>query len=186
MKSASDKIMSEKFSIIYICIIFSLMGVASAASTSTEVVADGLKEFHSNKAGALSGTVNLEKDSIYKTIFMQSLVQYEEDLNHSSYILDEFVKKNITNSEAMMAASSLYELSSRTHELIYEEKPTPDYANYHNDTIHALSYLREYLWDMAKFYETNKINYALSARENFNDSLYYYGRARKALDKTIE
>lgn len=184
IKSASDKIMSDKIGIINICIIISLMGVAGAATTSTAIVADGINEVHGSRAGALPGTANLENDSFYKTIFMQSLVQYEEDLNHSSYILDEFVKKNITNREAMVAASSLYELSSRTRELIYEEKPTRDYAIYHNDTIHALSYLRDYLWDMAKFYETNKLNYALSARENFNDSLYYYGRARQGLNKT--
>jgi len=35
---------------------------------------------------------------------------------------------------------------------------------------------------MAKFYETNKISYALAARVNYNESLYYYGRAKQGIE----
>jgi hypothetical protein len=104
-------------------------------------------------------------------------------LNFSSYILDEFIKKNITNSDAMVATSSLFGLSSQSRDAIYSMRPTGEYKGYHNDTILALTYLNAFLWDMAKFYETNKISYALAARVNYNESLYYYGRASKALNR---
>jgi hypothetical protein len=168
-----------------IFIIFSLMVIVGAASlpeaSSEKAASHGLPD---NGAGVLPETASLDNNIIYTNVIIQSLVQYEDDLNQSSYILDEFVKKNMTSNEAMVATSSLFGLSSHSQEIIHAAKPIGKYAGYHNDTIRALTYLREYLWDMAKFYETNKISYALAARENFNESLYYYGQAKPVLNRT--
>lgn len=131
--------------------------------------------------GQAEGSSEGNNSSIYKNILLQALTQYEEDLNISSYILDEFVKKNISSNDAMIATTSLFILASHTLEMIEAAKLPLEYADYHNDTIRALKYLREYLWDMAKFYETNEISYALSAKENFNNSIYYYEKQKNLL-----
>ncbi len=131
--------------------------------------------------GLAEGSSESNNSTIYKSILIQALNQYDEDLNSSSYILDEFVKKNISSNDAMIATTSLFILASHTLETIKTAKLPPEYADYHNDTIRALEYLREYLWDMAKFYETNEISYALSARDNFNSSLYYYEKEKNLL-----
>jgi hypothetical protein len=91
-----------------------------------------------------------------------------------------FVKKNSVCNDAMIATN----LSSIGLPYAGDDKDRqlpPEYADYHNDTIRALEYLREYLWYMAKFYETNEISYALSARDNFNSSLYYYEKEKNLL-----
>ena len=131
--------------------------------------------------GYAEGSSESDNSSIYRNILIQALTQYDEDLNSSSYILDEFVKKNISSNDAMIATTSLFVLASHTLEKIEVAKLPLEYAGYHNDTIRALEYLREYLWDMAKFYETNDISYALSARDNFNSSLYYYDKEKNLL-----
>ncbi|NMC10656.1 MAG: hypothetical protein GYA39_06760 [Methanothrix sp.] len=131
--------------------------------------------------GQAEGSSEGNNSSIYRNILIQALTQYDEDLNSSSYILDEFVKKNISSNDAMIATTSLFILASHTLETIEFAKLPLEYEDYHNDTIRALEYLREYLWDMAKFYETNEIGYAFSARDNFNSSLYYYEKGKNLL-----
>ncbi|NMB86614.1 MAG: hypothetical protein GYA29_10335 [Methanothrix sp.] len=131
--------------------------------------------------GQAEGSSESNNSSIYRIILIQALTQYDEDLSSSSYILDEFVKKNISSNDAMVATTSLFILASHTLETLEVAKLPIEYADYHNDTIRALEYLREYLWDMAKFYETNEISYALSAKDNFNSSLYYYEKEMSLL-----
>ena len=111
---------------------------------------------------------------------MQARGQFSEDLNQSSYILDEFVRKNISGRDAMIATSSLFVMTSHTMENVEDSAPPEKYLIYHNNTLQGLGALREYLWNMAKFYETNKISYAIRARDNFNKSLYYYGKKDNA------
>jgi hypothetical protein len=122
-------------------------------------------------------------ESNYSELLGRTWSQYNEDLNQSSFILNEFVKKNITNSEAMTATTSLYVLNSFTLEQMNREKPPNRYEINHNSTLRALEALRLYLWNMAKFYETNRISYAIDARENFNSSLYYYNMEKEAIRK---
>ncbi|MDM7939572.1 MAG: hypothetical protein QUS07_04435 [Methanothrix sp.] len=131
--------------------------------------------------GQAEGSSEGNNSSIYRNILIQALTQYDEDLNSSSYILDEFVKKNISSNDAMIATTSLFILASHTLETIEDAELPLEYAIYHNDMIQALEYLREYLWDLAKFYETNEISYALSAKDNFNSSLYYYEKGKSLL-----
>jgi len=166
-----------------IFVVFSLIFAVSVMSLSeASSENDMVRGSPDNGTAILPGAAPLDNISIHKDIIIQSLAQYEEDLNFSSHILDEFIKKNITNSDAMVATSSLLGLSSQSRDTIYSMRPTGEYKGNHNDTILALTYLNAFLWDMAKFYETNKISYALAARVNYNESLYYYGRAKQGIE----
>ncbi len=120
----------------------------------------------------------IDNESIYRNLLNSTWAQYNEDLNYSSNILAEYVKKNITAREAMVATISLYTLTSKTEDEFLKLKAIDKYKNIHNNTIVALSNLEGYLWNITKFYETDKTIYAVKARESFNSSLYYFGKAR--------
>jgi hypothetical protein len=79
----------------------------------------------------------------------------------------------------MAASTSLYLLTSHSLNSFNRTQPPKEYANYSNFAIRALKNLDDYLWNMGKFYETSKIGYAITARMNFNASMYYYEKARK-------
>jgi hypothetical protein len=117
-------------------------------------------------------------ESIYKKLLNSTLAQYNEDLNYSSNILDDFIKENITGREAMVATVSLSVLASQTVDGFRSSNPDKNYSNSYNNTILAFSSLRGYLWNISKFYETEKTAYAIKARESFNSSLKYYEKAR--------
>ncbi|MDF0593685.1 hypothetical protein P0O24_08820 [Methanotrichaceae archaeon M04Ac] len=104
-------------------------------------------------------------------------VQYNEDLGYSSDILDEFVKKNITNRDAVMVTMAILVLASRTKDAASRIDPPDDYVKYHFYVQRSLDYLEEYLWNMGKFYETGNNAYAILARDAFNLSVYYYERS---------
>jgi hypothetical protein len=81
----------------------------------------------------------------------------------------------------MVASTSLYVLTSHTLNSINQTQPPKKYATYFNFTIRALENLEEYLWNMGKFYETSKTDYAITARMNFNTSMYYYEKGREGI-----
>jgi len=120
-------------------------------------------------------------DASFKDILQQTLGQFNDDLNQSSFVLDEFIRKNISRRDAMVSTTSLYVLTSHSLDSINKTQPSKKYATYFNFTIHALENLRDYLWNMGKFYETSKTDYAITARINFNDSMYYYEKGREGL-----
>jgi flagellar hook-basal body complex protein FliE len=120
-------------------------------------------------------------DAPYKDLLQQSLGQFNENLNQSSFILDQFIRKKISRRDAMVASTALYVLNSHSIDSINLTKPTKKYVTYFNFTIHALENLRDYLWNMGKFYETSKTDYAITARINFNDSMYYYEKGREGI-----
>jgi flagellar hook-basal body complex protein FliE len=120
-------------------------------------------------------------DASYKDLLQQSLGQFNDDLNQSSFILDEYIRKNISRRDAMVASTSLYVLTSHSLDSINQTQPPKKYATYFNFTIHALENLKDYLWNMGKFYETSKTDYAITARINFNDSMYYYEKGREGI-----
>jgi hypothetical protein len=120
-------------------------------------------------------------DAFYRDLLTQTLSQYNDDLNQSSIILDEFIKKNISNRDAMVASTSLYALSYHSLNSINQTQPPKKYANNFNSTIRAIENLEEYLWNMGKFYETSKTSYAITARLNFNASMHYYEKGREGI-----
>jgi hypothetical protein len=103
--------------------------------------------------------------------------QYSEDLGCSSDILNEFVKSNITNREAMVATISVLALTTQTHDMFDQFESPEEYVKYQFYMQNALKYLKEYLWNMAKFYETGSNEYAGQARDYFNLSIYYYEKS---------
>ena len=116
-------------------------------------------------------------DSIYQDLMDVVWIQYMEDLNYSSYVLDEFVNKNISGMEAMASTTSLFTLTSQTVDLLDKIKPPSKFMQYHNTTLDAMINLEGYLWNMAKFYESNRRVYAIQAHENFNESMSSYETA---------
>ncbi|MCX8207675.1 MAG: hypothetical protein N3G75_07560 [Methanothrix sp.] len=101
---------------------------------------------------------------------------YLEDLNYSTYLLDEYIAKNISGREAMTATVSLFVFTSQTVEMLAQIQPPSDLANYHNVTIQAVLNLEGYLWNMGRFYETNRRVYAMQAHDSFNKSMSFYDK----------
>jgi hypothetical protein len=160
-------------------ILFSILLFASICFIDSVSAQDGKNAVRSlTEKGSSPGIIEskMDNESIYRNLLNSTWSQYNEDLNYSDIILAEYVKKNITAREAMIATVSLYTLTSKTEDEFYKAKPINKYKNTHNNTIVALSNLDGYLWNMTKFYETNKTIYAAKARESFNSSLYYYGK----------
>ena len=127
-----------------------------------------------SRANWLRGNNGDLNDSTYRNLMELVRTQYQEDLNYSSYILDEFVKKKIDARAAMTTTMTLFILTSETVTMVDQIKPPVKFKEYQNTTQLALINLEGYLWNMVKFYETNKRVYAMQAHDNFNNSRSYY------------
>ena len=129
------------------------------------------RESHANWLQGNNGDLN---DSTYLDLMELVRTQYQEDLNYSSYILDEFVQKKIDARAAMTTTMTLFILTSETVDMMDQIKPPAKFEEYQNTTQLALINLEGYLWNMVKFYETNRRVYAMQAHDNFNNSMSYY------------
>ena len=110
-------------------------------------------------------------DSAYLSLMELVRTQYHEDLNYSSYILDDFVKNKTDAREAMTSTMTLFMLTSETVDMVDQITPPDKFTDYQNSTQLALINFEGYLWNMVKFYETNRRAYAMQAHDNFNQSL---------------
>jgi hypothetical protein len=105
------------------------------------------------------------------------LIDFNEDLNHSSFILDSFVKGNISREAALTSTISVYVLNIHSINTILRVEPSEKFSDYHNYLTLMLSDFQMYLWNIAKFYETGNGNYALSARQVYNSTTENYENA---------
>ena len=126
-----------------------------------------------------AGAVKVDNESISRELLNSTWAQYYEDLNYSSVVLAQFVRKNITGREAMIATTSLSILTSQTLANLNKSRPAKKYADSYNNTVLALTNLGRYIWNISKYYETEKASYAINARESYNNTSYYFERARE-------
>ena len=165
--------------VLVMSLLMSMIGAIGLSEASgVKLIGNSSNEL---KAEALQKASQNVTDAPYKDLLQQALGQFRDDLNQSSFILDEFIRKNISRRDAMVASTSLYVLTSHSLDSINQTQPPKKYATYFNFTIQALENLRDYLWNMGKFYETSKTDYALDARIKFNDSMYYYEKGREGI-----
>jgi hypothetical protein len=146
---------------------------APSGQTSVPIVASNLGESSRIWAGGNNQSLN---GTNYLTLMEVVKIQYLEDLNYSSYILDEFVNKSIEPREAMTATLTLFALTEKTANMVDLIEPPSNLKAYHDNSKQALVYLEGYLWNMVKFYETNRRVYAMLAHDNFNKSVNHYAR----------
>jgi hypothetical protein len=130
-----------------------------------------------NSCWAAENKTQLLSDSDYKNMTDGVLVEYGEDLNYSSFILDSFVKGNISRESALASTISAYVLNIHSINTVLRVEPAEKFSDYHNYLTLMLSDFQMYLWNIAKFYETNNGNYALSAREKYNSTTKNYENA---------
>lgn len=147
---------------------------AAQNSTSLEMGSELMKK---GPVDMLQSATKEGNSSYYIELINAINDQYSEDLGYSSDILDEFVKGNITNREALVATISISTLTSQTKSAFDQIEPPEEYVMYHFYMQTALEYLNEYFWNMAKFYETESNQYAIRARETFNLSIFYYEKS---------
>jgi len=102
---------------------------------------------------------------------------YNEDLSYSSNVLNKYVHKNITRQEALEEMTSAIVLNSLTMDTIAELNPPGKYERYNENTINAFEYFKEYLHNLAKFYQTGNSAYAIEAMSLFNKSIEYHDNA---------
>jgi hypothetical protein len=138
------------------------------------------RESRANLSQGNDGNMN---DSTYMDLMEVVRIQYLEDLNYSSYILDEFVNKKIDAKEAMTSTTTLFILTSKTVDMVDQMEPPAKFVEYQRLIQLALINLEGYLWNMIKFYETNRRVYAIQAHDNFNKSSSYYREAARSLPK---
>jgi hypothetical protein len=119
--------------------------------------------------------------SAYRDLLGLIRTQYAEDLYYSSVLLNDFIAKDIDAKGAMTSTMTLFILTSKTVDMLDQITPPNELAEYQNTTQLALINLEGYLWNMVKFYETGKKEYANQARINFNESIIY----SKNFDKPI-
>lgn len=105
---------------------------------------------------------------------------YNEDLKYSSKVLDEYVKKNISSSEAMQAMTSVFTLNYQATSMFPRIKPPEKYSEYHNNTVGALLTLQGYILNLAKFYETGNAGYGRTAQALFNQTIMLHDKAIEA------
>lgn len=117
-----------------------------------------------------------------KDLLLQGWNQYVEDLNYSSFILDQYVNKNYTSRTAMAINGALMLLDSQTLSAFGQIKPQEKYWDFHNFTLNGIKYFNSYLWYMGKYYETSNPAYIMKARDEFNKSHEYYLKSRSEID----
>ena len=65
----------------------------------------------------------------YLTLMEVVKIQYLEDLNYSSYVLDEFVNKRIDSMDAMTATMTLFSLTEKTVNMVDLIEPPSNLAS---------------------------------------------------------
>lgn len=123
--------------------------------------------------------------SIYMSLSNAAWSGYSEDLAYSSKVLDEYVKGNISQKEAMVAMTSLFTITSQPAESINKVSPPVEFEKYHSYTMGTFEYFKAYLWCLAKFYETDNVNYAIQASEYFNKSVSSQKAAKEEIDEAF-
>ena len=123
-----------------------------------------------------------QESANYSQESLAALFDYTNDLNYSSQILDGYVNKSISNSEAIQSVMAIYTMAGRTESNMARVEPPAKYAEFHNYTLNAVEYFRLYLWNLAKFLETKYPVYGVEAQSYLNKSLDY---RQKAIDESL-
>ena len=156
---------------------------STSGQTSVPIFTSNLREGSRIWAGSNNQSLN---GTNYLTLMEVVKIQYLEDLNYSSYILDEFVNKSIESREAMTATMTLFSLTEKTVSMLDLIEPPSNLIAYHGNSEQALIYLKGYLWNMVKFYETDRRAYAMLAHDNFNKSVNHYAKWAAYPSKRID
>lgn len=130
---------------------------------------------------SLNGEAVPMNESSYRSFLGMVQAMYREDFNYSGSVLENYVNKTISEKEAMVATTSIFVLTSQSAALLETNKPPNVYASAYNNTLLALTNLRAFLWNMSKFYETNKGLYLTQARKSLNESVSYYKAGQEGL-----
>lgn len=120
-------------------------------------------------------------ESSYRNFLGTIQSMYREDFNYSGSVLENYVNKTISEKEAMVATTSIFILTSHSLALLDINKPPKVYESAYNNTRMAMINLNSFLWNMSKFYETNKGSYLIQARRNLNESVSYYKASQEEL-----
>jgi hypothetical protein len=171
--------------------LFALTAISIVVGTSSTQGATesnkGVSELRNNDPESMLVVLQIENalgtNETDKDLLLQGWNQYVEDLNYSSFILNQYVNKNYSSRQAMTSNSALLVLNSQTVSKFERVKPQKnEYIEFYNFTLNGMKCFNSYLWYMGKFYETDNPAYILEAREEFNASQDYYLDARKEVD----
>lgn len=133
---------------------------------------------------SVSGEAAPMNESSYRNFLSMVQSLYRDDYNYSGRVLENYVNKTISDKDAMVITTSIFTLTSYSIALLETTKPPKAYESAYNNTHLAFINLRVFLWDMSKFYETNRVSYLPRARESLNESISYYEAGRKGLTST--
>jgi hypothetical protein len=155
-----------------------LVWISDAVDNSTTSREPGLV---SGSPISASGEAVPMNESSYRNFLRTVQSMYREDFNYSGSVLENYVNKTISEKDAMVATTSIFILTSHSLALLDINKPPEVYESAYNNTYMALTNMRSFLWNMSKFYETNKGSYLIQARKNLNESVSYYKAGQEGL-----
>ncbi len=158
--------------------LLSLVWISNAVDTAAVSREPGLAS--GSPTSASGGAVPMNESS-YRSFLGTVQSMYREDFNYSGSVLENYVNKTISEEEAMVATTSIFLLTSHSLALLDINKPPKIYERAYNNTHMALTNLRSFLWNMSKFYETNRGSYLIQARKNLNESVSYYKASQEGL-----
>lgn len=104
---------------------------------------------------------------------------FVENLNYSSVVLNQSVHGNLSRRDAMVLMTTLLVLNTQSLSELESIETDEKYADFQNYTIGAMRTFNGYLFNMAKFFESDEVIYVLRAREWFNASQEYYTKGRE-------
>ncbi len=164
--------------VVLLLALLGLVWISDAVDNATVSRAPGLASGSPTSASVGAASMN---ESSYGNFLGMVQSMYREDFNYSGSVLENYVNKTISEKEAMVATSSIFILTSHSLSLLDINKPPKIYESAYNNTHLALTNLRSFLWNMSKFYETNKGSYLIQARRNLNESVSYYKAGQEEL-----
>lgn len=113
---------------------------------------------------------------------VQNWNSFVENFDHQNEVTNATISGNITYMEAANGFVATYILNSQSLLKMQSMTPSEKYFDFHNYTLQGTKYLNLYLYDMAKYFETNNSKYARMALPAWNMTVMYYELGRDEAD----
>jgi hypothetical protein len=163
--------------VVSLMTILSISGILNESSAAKNVNISG--ENHEINHGEVLKVMESHNQSSYKGKLALALSQYEAHDRYASMILEGYLSRSISGRDALTATMSIYALSSETLDMIEQNDAPREYVAFQNNTISSMKYLKDYLLNVAMYYETGNRDYIIRAQTDYNMSTKYHMQAKE-------
>lgn len=163
--------------IVLLIAVLSISGILNESTAAKNMNISN--EHHEINHETVMKVMDSHNQSSYKEKLALAWSQYEAHDRYASMILDGYLKRSISGRDALTATMSIYALSSETLDIIKQNDAPREYSAFHNITLSAMNYLKDYLLDVAMYYETGNRDYIIRAQTDYNMSTKYHMQAKE-------